>query len=155
MDRLNRVTKIEEFRLGDRYFWLKDHTRIGPYQLAEINYKEQFVKMRPEHGTDWYTTFNWRGRYISAYDVSVSCLVDPSHPGRWTNMKAMMANTKRILETRRAERRTRPHGEACGNCDFYEHELCMCMNDHNQYSNGDFMRNVAFNSWCGYWKRAV
>ncbi len=85
MDHLNRLTRLDEFRLGERYFWLKSKYLRGPLICAEIAFKEDCVVMADPNSDTRYTTYGWRGRYVSALHVSMACRSEGfrDDPMRW------------------------------------------------------------------------
>ncbi len=87
MDRLNRLTRLEEFQLGGWYYWLKGKCLRGPLICDEIAFKEDCVVLREAYGRagHGYTTYGWRGRYVSQLHISMACRPEGfrDDPMRW------------------------------------------------------------------------
>lgn len=149
MDRLKRVTGIEEFRLGQRYYWLKGRTYRGPLECREIQFKEDCVKFAAP-GSDFVVgSFNWRSRYIHAADVATSCRVFFDLPGRVLR-SILDLRVKLHLE----RKRVRGFNQCCGNCEFWCPSLEVCRNGKNELEWGAPMP-AASTAWCQWFQRAI
>ena len=63
MDRQNRLTRIEEWKVGDFYVWHKFKTIYPARMCVEVNAKEGWVRF--DSGSDDVLKFyNWQKRFI-------------------------------------------------------------------------------------------
>lgn len=57
MDKQNRITRWQEWKIGGIYEWVKGSLIIKNYVLSEINEKDGYVKLND------VKTWSWRNRY--------------------------------------------------------------------------------------------
>lgn len=149
MDRLKRITRLEEFRLGGRYYWLKGGTYRGPFEVREIHFKEDYVMMASPRSDFVVSCFSWRDRYVHAADVALSCRVFHDLPDRV--LRSLLDLRVRL---RLSRKRVRGFNQCCGNCEFWCPSLEVCRNDKNELDWGAAMP-AASHAWCQWWQKAI
>lgn len=142
MDSQFRLTLWSEWRVGDRYLWLKGGLGIPSGRCISANESDGYVLFEQSNG-DQVKTFAWQGRYIS---VQHYCLAAKEEFG--TGRITDMARLARWIRSRRAKRKP---GQCCGSCEFFDSGISMCFNDHN-YVWGD-AQIVASEHWCQWWSK--
>lgn len=63
MDNRNRLTKWEEWKVGDHYEWVKGNMVLGDYVLVEINQTEGFVRLQIVGSPNAVRHHGWQRRY--------------------------------------------------------------------------------------------
>lgn len=69
MDKQGRLTKWDEWRLGEVYEWVKSGMVLKSYELVEINQKEGYVKLRHSTGDVLPPYYCWTRRFRPAEAV--------------------------------------------------------------------------------------
>lgn len=69
MDKQGRLTKLDEWIIGERYQWLKwlkgrHGAYFGPIKkCVEINKNDNSIRFENDEGEDMFKCFNWQRRY--------------------------------------------------------------------------------------------
>ena len=64
MDKQGRLTRWDEWRVGETYRWLKGGRQGQPLLCAEVNIEEGFVRFLGGADAAGDRCFNWRGRFV-------------------------------------------------------------------------------------------
>lgn len=63
MDKQNRLTKWEEWKIGALYQWVKGPIVLDPYRCTEINRKEGFIRLVCSESNESFRQYNWQRRF--------------------------------------------------------------------------------------------
>lgn len=145
MDPQNRVTKLEEFRLGKNYCWKKGTTILPPQRCIEINFKERYVKFENDSGQD-VRSHNFEHRYIEVGQMMEDKSLFPDLKGS-APINVLDARLKTYLRSRQR----RQHNASCANCNFYDSTIGRCF--HHANAVWGEVQPTEPDHWCVWWER--
>ena len=64
MDKQGRLTKWDEWRVGELYRWKKGGQCGTPMRCAEVNRREGFIRFGRDGSDAIHRCFNWERRFV-------------------------------------------------------------------------------------------
>ena len=142
MDKQYRLTKWEEWRVGDRYLWLKGGAVTMAGKCVSANREDAYVTFEMPSGKR-VKTISWEGRYISLQHYCLAAK-EEFGVGRITNM----ARLGRWVRSRMIRRKP---WQMCYNCEFYDSSIMICFERHNIAAVNNM--GILPEDWCQWWSK--